>query len=964
MRANLVLAATLASLLVGSAGAETMPGPSAAQVPSTGTSGTPSGESPFPAVTDAGTAAANAEPTAKARRMTEIRIARARAVRWARRRKVQPHVPPRAEKIVRLTLPSFDMTALFERSGEQLIVVPRINDSTQASAPSVPAPASVAAVTSTPAPAGNTAAHVATSSAAAAPHPDARPRPAEPNVARQATGEAEPVSAISTTAYTWILPVANATKPTILLRTGPDTGLAAFRAGAEIVLVLDAPIDFRAPAVGLDPAFAQLSSQRTEDATVIRIPMASEALGLSRAARGWLVTAGSEPASPVKIVPELVGNRSVATSIRFPAAEPARVVTVIDPQTGDQLLVGTQDTAGQAVTIGWQQAKFSLLPTLQGVVVEAVSNDMRLRSEKDGFTLSTGLQAGEPIIPNSDVKGAGGSAANTASRLFVLPNGSTRELAAELEARIRAASSAPELARSEQRLRVAEAMLALGMDVEAQSVLDIAAAADPALLNTPRAMALGAIAAILAGRFDHAGALDDPRLKGSHEIQLWRGFRQAVEDEATAADAQSLADGLPLVLTYPQTLRDRLLPKILETMALNGQAAPAQSVLKSLPDDQDLDLARAMVLEMTNQTAAALQAYDRIANGSDRLRRYTAEVRAIELRMKSGQLDARAGPDALDRDLFAWRGPRQELALRTRIAALRRQTGQWREALAVLRDGRDAFPEDHAQMDRELATTFTAFIGDPSAKELSPSEFVALYDQNADIVRDINWSNKTGTKLVDRLMRLGLQGRAEPVMVNLLAQAADPAERARLGERLADLRMTLNDPAGAIASLADTAPPATVTIDPNLAEARQLLYAHGETERGDQDAALTMLRELGTAKADAARADIYIARKDWPQTVAALTAWEKKAISTPDLTDKQQAMVMRLAVAATLSSDTATLDRLAGTYGPAMSKGKSAAFFRLLTSAPIRDAADLPRATAEMQLAQQLASNPGAMEAP
>jgi hypothetical protein len=458
--------------------------------------------------------------------------------------------------------------------------------------------------------------------------------------------------------------------------------------------------------------------------------------------------------------------------------------------------------------------------------------------------------------------------------------------------------------------------------------------------------------------------LDDARLKSSPEIQLWRGFRQAAKDEATEADAQTLADGLPLVQAYPQTLRDRMLPIMLEAMALNGQVGPAQAVLKTLPDDRNLDLARAMVLEMTNQTAPALQAYDRIANGSDRLRRYTAEIRAIELRMKAGQLDARAGADALDRDLYGWRGLRQELALRTRIAALRRQTGQWQEALAVLRDGRNAFPEDHVQMDRELAATFTAFIGDPSAKGLSPSEFVALYDQNADIVRDINWTEKAGTQLVDRLADLNLQGRAEPIMVNLLAQATDPVERARLGARLADLRMVLNNPAGAIAALADTAPPTNVAVDPKLAEARQLLYAHGEAERGNQDAALAMLRQLGTAKADAARADIYAARKDWPQTVAALTAWERQAISTADLTEKQQSMVMRLTVAATLASDTATLGRLAGTYGAAMGKGKSAAFFRLLTSAPIQNEADLPRAIDDIQLARQLVSNPGAMENP
>jgi hypothetical protein len=176
--------------------------------------------------------------------------------------------------------------------------------------------------------------------------------------------------------------------------------------------------------------------------------------------------------------------------------------------------------------------------------------------------------------------------------------------------------------------------------------------------------------------------------------------------------------------------------------------------------------------------------------------------------------------------------------------------------------------------------------------------------------------------------------------------------------------MMLDDPAGAIAALADTAPPAGMTLEPAMMEDRQLLYAHAEAARGNQDTALVMLGTMGTAKADASRADIYTARKDWPATVAALTAWEHKALSTAELTDRQQDMVMRLAVAATLSSDTATLERVAGSYGAAMEKGRSAAFFRLLTSAPVRDKGDLPRAFEEIQLARQLVGNLGGTGAP
>ena len=186
------------------------------------------------------------------------------------------------------------------------------------------------------------------------------------------------------------------------------------------------------------------------------------------------------------------------------------------------------------------------------------------------------------------------------------------------------------------------------------------------------------------------------------------------------------------------------------------------------------------------------------------------------------------------------------------------------------------------------------------------------------------------------------------------AQSNDLARRPVLGARLASLRLTMNDPKGAIAALASTVPAADVTVDPAVMQTRQLLYARGEIARGNRDAALTMLGTLDLADADELRAQIYASRKDWPHTVSALTALEHKAISAKDITDAQQSIVMRLAVAATLSSDSATLGRLADTYGAAMAKGNQASLFRVITSSPVQGTADLPRAFEEIQVAKRL----------
>ena len=779
--------------------------------------------------------------------------------------------------------------------------------------------------------------------------------PARPNAASPPTVVAAPAAAAAAARGVAIEPVLDAAEATILLRAERDVGAAAFRVGGDVLVVLDAAIDFQVPGSTLDPAFAQMTARRTQDATVLRLPLPLPGTArLERDARGWLVVAGP-PRSPVAgIVPRLVETGPGVLSVRLVVSEPSRVVTVMDPGTGGRLLVGTQGAAGEAVPAMRPQTQFSLLPTLQGIAVAATFDDIRLRREGNGFTLFAGPLPGGTIVADLERQRPGGADALPQSRLFDIPAGTTASLTGLLQERTRLAATSPALARSAPRLRVAETMLALGMGVEAQSVLDVAAADDPALRDSPHMIGLQAVAALLSHRLGAAGALADPRLTGTVEIELWRSLLSAARNQATALDGLGLATALPLLLSYPPTLRDRLLPDAVETMALNGQPDMARTALKALPESAELDLARGIVLEQAGRASDALKVYEQVANRSDRLPRSKAIVRAVELRIAAGELDAKAGADALDRALFAWRGAEQELPLRLRIANLRRQAGQWREAIAVLRDGRAAFPEDTALVDAEMASLLTSLFAGEAGQRLPASDFIALYDRNLDVIKDMPWSEAAGTRLVDHLAGLGLQGRAEPVMADLIARSTDPARRAALGARMASLRLTMNDPAGAIGALADTTPPAGAA-DQATMETRQLLYARAEAERGNKDAALAMLGALGTADADEARADIYASRKDWARAIPALVALERKQVRTADeLTEAQQALVMRLAVAATHSADTATLRRLSTTYGAAMARGGSAAMFRLITSAPVQGTEDLPRAFEEIQLARRL----------
>jgi len=760
--------------------------------------------------------------------------------------------------------------------------------------------------------------------------------------------------AAPTTGQAAILPVNGMSGPAILLPAAADVGLAAFQSASEFVIVLDAPID-----LGIAPSnspFARLVSQKTTDTTVVRVPAPDlKSLRVQRVAQGWIVVADSRSEALSAIVPTPVDFAAGNATLRFPVSTPGRVVSIRDPEAGTVLLVGTQGQAGEAMLSRQENRHYRLLPTLQGIVVSPRSDDVTLRCQPDAFVLTAGSPSGDVATADRTQQLADPSARAGEPRAFELPNGPLPALLDQVRARERGVSQAPALARTAPRLHLAEALVTLGLGAEAQAVLETAAAADPALAHDPYATALGAVAAILAGRLDEGSAILDPTLGQSPEITLWRTLLQVARGVPTAEDVNALAAELPLLLAYPAPLQEKLLPRAVEAMAVNGQAAAASRVLDSLPDRRDLDLARAMASDAMGQSGRALERYDQVAGGPDRLARYTAAVRAIELRLRTGALKPGQAADALEQQLMRWREAPQEVPLRIRIAALRSQAGQWRDALTMLREGATAYPDDKAPVDAAAQQTVVDFVSSDAVQNLPKPELAAICDENAATMQSISWPLALGLKLVDRLSELDLPGRAEAIMASLIAKTSDPVLRAGLGLRLAGLRLDMNDPAGAIAALDETAPAADVPLDPATVANRQIVNAKAEARRGNTPAALDMLQSLDTAEADEARAAIYSEVKDWDHLVSALSALEqKRGLQPGNLGPNQQALIMRLASAAALAGDNATLVRLRTTYGPSMAAGAAADRFRVITSDPIRGSNDLPRAFEEIQIARKL----------
>jgi hypothetical protein len=532
------------------------------------------------------------------------------------------------------------------------------------------------------------------------------------------------------------------------------------------------------------------------------------------------------------------------------------------------------------------------------------------------------------------------------TRLFDLPSAPLPALLQRERNAMLDVAAAPPLGRGPPRLRAAEALLALGLGPEAQTMAAMAMREDPRAAEDPRAHALHGAAALLAGRLAEADGLLHPRLPDSDEAALWRGLLAA----ARGIDgAGPIAAGLPLLRAWPEPLRDRLSPLAAEALAAGGEAQAARRLLAGREAEAGFALARARLLEAAGETAPALDAYAAVARGRDRRARAIAMRRAAELRLATGALDAAGAAAAMEAVLAAWRGDALESEARQRLAELRMQAGDGRGAFEALRETQELFPDLAAALrPRQTAALLAALVQQP------PIAAVALFDAHAALLPSGGATEEALATLADRLAALDLVERARGVLRGALARADGAEARARIGLRVATLALGAGDPGGARAALSDTdAPglPAALRRDRVLADARALarMGAHAPAEARYRDAGPEAAPELG---------EFLAARQDWAGAADVLRAHLAATLPPPPaaLDAEGRRLVARAAALLALAGNEAGLSELRQAEAARMAGGALEEAFTLLTAGLTRGVADLPRLRQELEMARALPS--------
>ena len=438
------------------------------------------------------------------------------------------------------------------------------------------------------------------------------------------------------------------------------------------------------------------------------------------------------------------------------------------------------------------------------------------------------------------------------------------------------------------------------------------------------------------------------------ELTLWRAILAAARGDARTA-ASGLATTLPLLLDYSEALRARLLPAAAQALAEAGAIVPLKQLLEGAGPVPALALPRAMLAEAEGNVAAALDGYDRVAQGRDRLDRARALRRAMELRLATGQIDAAQAARALETTLFAWRGDAEEVAARLRLAELRRDAGDARGALALLRETEALFPDRTAPLRPAMGAAFLAAL-----EQETPLSAVAMFDAYPELLPADPRGEAILLMLAERLVALELPDRAAALLGRAAEHAAGPT-RAMLGLRQGGLLLANGDAAGTLTALQASA---TTPLPDQLAIDRSILGARAEARLGRREVAVAALQALGPAGAEPL-SQLLAEAQDWAGAAKAFAGYLDAVLpaASAPLDEGHRRLVLRQAAMLVLAGDEAGLAALRGGYGPRIGEGPLNEAFTLLTADQLRGLADLPRLQRELQLFRAMPSRLEALRA-
>ncbi|MGE3303462.1 MAG: hypothetical protein AB7M12_10145 [Hyphomonadaceae bacterium] len=771
---------------------------------------------------------------------------------------------------------------------------------------------------------------------------------APPMIAKAAPAAPEPQAALADptpkSGVVRVQAAEGAQATTFTVRWANPARAAAFRRGEAIWLVFDAQarLDISGiPLVGR--RHTNLQQVAGDHVVALRIAAPPEILVTARAdgdAWTFLLSERAPGLTATAAVTREADAKGGGAKLVVDFGRDGAVRWINDPEIGDRFAAALLPGPIEGVDVRRATMEAAILPAAQGAAVEPRADGVGAEFQ-DGkliVTRGVGLIASAQGGP-TDAEMNFDPAAPVLLDLAEW-GGSSKSRAVDVLARLQSTAANEGFdaaAKADARMALARFLLAHELAAETLGALRIAAINQPQLEEDASFRLMRGAANLMLRRVrDAQGDLASGKLADDASASLWRGYAAALQENWQEA-RRGFELGRSALYSQPPAWRVRFNLALGESALELNDFAAAESAIAAATGEAQSEESRANAKLLAGRLAyargdekTALALFDEVAQSREEEPAVKAILAGVRLRREQNLMSPADAAEMLEALRFRWRGDATELEIIQALGHVYEDMSRWREALSVMHAASARFPDLPAarRLRIDMASMFERLYLDGEADKLAPIQALGLFYEFKDLTPIGPNGDRMIRLLSARLVRVDLLEKAAELLQYQVDNRLDGVGQAQVAVDLATIYLANRQPEKAVMAIESTRQPGVPTM---VAAERRLVESKALVDLSRFDHAMELLEKDSSPEAGNIRAEIAWRQKDWAQATALLLAVLQRR---PDeaLSEGDRAVVLRAAVAATLSDNKAALDKLKRAYMAKMAQTPDAASFEFICS--------------------------------
>lgn len=653
----------------------------------------------------------------------------------------------------------------------------------------------------------------------------------------------------------------------------------------------------------------------------------------------WVLDFRNLPIRPTKSIEVTPQIDRPQPNVYLPVTEAGRTVAFDDPEVGDYLLVVPVIPLGYGVYPERSFPDLDLPVTAQGVVVVPKSDGVRALATRSGIDVD--VEGGMALSKAASEQASVQAKEEDLNRILNFGDwqiGKAEDYYLNKQAMQNAIADETNAAtKQESRLRFARFEYINKFYPEVLAILRVMQATDPEIENTAPYRALRGAANMMMRRWQEAA--DDFghfSLANEEDARFWLAAARSKLGPAEA-EAQALIQTGSVIRTYPREIKVPLALIGTEAAIAAGDDFGAQGFLDMIRRERPgvneqaaIDYLDGKLNQKIGEFKIALEQYGKAENAGSLLYNVLGMRDRMELEYQLGTVKIDDLIEAYEKLRYRWRGDDIELSFLTRLAELHAEKNDYGSALRILKLATQYF-RDYPGADKaaeKMTAMFEELYLNGAADKLPPVQAIGLFDEFRILVPPGDKGDEMIRRLADRLVSIDLLEQAALLLERQIQFRVTGIEKARIGSRLALVRLLNREPDAAIAALMQTNVP---DAPPDLQAQRRRLEARALTDMRRADDAILLLGADTTDETKQLRAEIYWRTNDWPNAAKALADLVPEP-GAGSLSDQNARLVLDWVTALTLAKDDRTIMRVRQRYLSAMLQTPYKDAFDLITA--------------------------------